>query len=343
MTHRDELCFERAGARVAARRGLVVLLLALGGLWEPSRAAEFFMPAPGDAVVGWRERVHARQEDTLVDIARGHNVGFQEIKLANPGVDTWLPGDGTEITIPNSYVLPDTPREGVVLNLAEMRLYYYPPEEDGPARRVISHPVSVGRQDWKTPLGVTRIVRKAQDPTWYPPESIREEHAADGKDLPEVVPPGPDNPLGRHALYLGIPGYLLHGTNRPYGIGMRVTHGCLRLYPEDVERLFELIPVGTPVRIVDQPYKFGWSDGVLYLEAHPPFEDPGREPTNLTPLMRSLLAATRDRPKHGVSWDRALEVALRADGMPWPVSASALEKLSDRLAGQDPAPDGPPP
>jgi L,D-transpeptidase ErfK/SrfK len=134
-------------------------------------------------------------------------------------------------------------------------------------------PVAIGRQGWETPVTETSLVAKQRDPAWYPPESIRREHAAEGDPLPRVVPPGPDNPLGRHALRLGIPGYLIHGTNKAFGVGMRVSHGCIRMLPEDVEALFEHIPVGTRVRIINQPVKVGWQGGLLYLEVHPPLEE----------------------------------------------------------------------
>ena len=136
----------------------------------------------------------------------------------------------------------------------------------------MTFPVGIGRMDWSTPLGVTRVKIKIADPAWYPPASIRDEHTSDGNPLPDKIAPGPDNPLGQYALQLALPGYLIHGTNRPYGVGMRVSHGCVRLYPEDISRLFDAVSVGTPVRIINQPYKAGWYHGVLYFEAHPPLE-----------------------------------------------------------------------
>jgi lipoprotein-anchoring transpeptidase ErfK/SrfK len=173
--------------------------------------------------------------------------------------------EGTRVILPTQHILPDTPREGLVLNLPEMRLYYYPKPSTGKPRTVVTFPVSIGRMDWATPLGLTRVTAKVINPVWYPPASIRAEHEQEGQALPPEVAAGPDNPLGQYALQLGRPGYLIHGTDRPYGIGMRATHGCIRLYPEDIQRLFEEVPVGTPVRIVNQPYKAGWYRGVLYL------------------------------------------------------------------------------
>jgi L,D-transpeptidase ErfK/SrfK len=195
------------------------------------------------------------------------------MRLANSGVDRWLPEDNEPVLIPSHYILPKAEREGLVLNLPEMRLYFFPPVRgEGPAV-VHTYPVSIGRMDWKTPLGETRIIAKQRDPSWHPPESIRREAAAQGQSVPEIVPPGPDNPLGQFALRLGLPGYLIHGTNRPYGVGMRVTHGCIRLLPEDIEELFDRVPVGAKVQIVNQPVKTGWHQGILYIEIHPPLDE----------------------------------------------------------------------
>ena len=216
---------------------------------------------------------HAKHEDTLLDIAREFNLGQNEILLANPSVDRWLPGEDTKVKIPSSHLLPDTPHKGLTLNLSEFRLYYYPQAKTkNQPRVVITHPISIGRVDWNTPLGKTRIIAKNKNPTWTPPKSIRKEHAAEGDILPKVFPPGPDNPLGLFAIRLGIPGYLIHSTNKPYGVGMRVSHGCIRMYPEDIEKLFPKIKIGTPVYIVNQPIKVGWSDDLLYIEVHPALE-----------------------------------------------------------------------
>ena len=246
-------------------RFLAVATLGLSACLE---AATYALPEAGDSIVGRVRQVQASADDTFVDLARRHGLGYTDLKRANPGVDPWLPGEGTVITLPTRFVLPDVPREGVVLNLAEYRMYYFPAAVDGVAREVHTFPISIGRMDWETPLGRTRVVAKAEQPNWYPPQSIREEHAEAGDPLPRVVPPGPDNPLGEHALRLGLPGYLIHGTNRPAGVGMRVTHGCIRMFPEDVAAVFAMVPVGTPVRIVNQPVKFGWRNDELFMEAH---------------------------------------------------------------------------
>lgn len=256
-------------------KGLPTILLFLI-LAAPARAETFLLPPADVEVVGQIRVVYSRYEETLLDVARRYSLGYEEIGHANPGVDRWLPGEDTPIVLPTRYVLPDAPRQGIVLNLPEMRLYYYPPPKKGEKPVVVTHPVSIGRMDWRTPLGKTTVVAKQTDPPWYPPASIKAEHAAKGDILPDVVPGGPDNPLGRFAMRLGLPGYLIHGTDKPYGIGMRVTHGCLRMYPEDIEKLFPNVPVGTPVHIVNQPMKAGWYAGTLFMEFHPPLEEHAR-------------------------------------------------------------------
>ncbi len=298
----------------------VCLLAVLSGLgaW-PAVAVEFLLPDGQAELVGVVSEVVARYEDTLSDLARAHGVGFDEIALANPGVDPWLPGEGTAVVLPTRFLLPRAPREGIVINLPELRLYYYPPN-DGDEARVITFPISIGRMDWNTPLGRAQVVSKVTDPSWYPPESIREEHAAENRILPRIVPPGPDNPLGRHAMRLSLPGYLIHGTNRPAGVGMRVTHGCIRMYPEDIAALFKMIPVGTSVRIVNQPYKLGWGGDGLYLEAHPPLHEE-RDDDKWTPtaITRLLVEATAERSTR-LDWDLAETVFRTTSGIPAPIS-----------------------
>lgn len=297
------------------RRHLALWALA----WPLALQAEVFsLPRPGDSLIGDEDIVLARHEDTLVDIAREHDLGFDEIVNANPAVDTWLPRAGTPVILPHRYILPAAPREGIVVNTAEMRLYYYPrpPRNENPG--VESYPISIGRSDWNTPLVTTRVARKVTDPVWYPPASLRAERLQQGDPpLPEVVHPGPDNPLGQYALYLGTPSYLIHGTNKEYGIGMQVTHGCMRLYPEDIERLYHIVPVGTPVRIVNQPFKVGWEEGVLFLEVHPWPEGMRTHSEPDEQLIRELiLEATRQVPDYPVDWQAASILQVEASGRP---------------------------
>jgi L,D-transpeptidase ErfK/SrfK len=250
-----------------------ILLVVSSALFATELRAEIYeLPPDGYDVVGAVATVTAREEDTLIDIARRNGLGYHDIVRANPDVNVWVPGEGTEVVLPTRFVLPPGPRRGIVLNLAEYRLYYYPEPVEGEPAYVMTYPISIGRMDWETPLGSTSVISKVTDPSWYPPQSVRDEHEADGRPLPRVVPPGPDNPLGKYAMRLGLPGYLIHSTNRPAGVGMRVTHGCIRMFPEDIEYLFPNVDVNTPVRIINTPVKIGWFGDELVLEVHPVLE-----------------------------------------------------------------------
>ena len=299
---------------------LLLILVPFGG----AGALELALSADS-GVVGETQVLTAKYEDTFVKLARRYNLGFEELKQANPDIDPWLPGEGTEIVLPTQFVLPNAPRRGVIINLPELRLYYFP---DGDSGRVITHPVSIGRMEWGTPLGWSKIVSKAANPAWYPPESIRQEHAAAGDFLPRMVPAGPDNPLGDYAMRLSIPGYLIHGTNKPSGLGMRVTHGCIRMFPEDIEALFNTVPTGTPVHIVNQPYKLAWNGRGFYLEAHPPLDE-GLEGDGwtMTELTRAFVAATEEGQGGDFDWELAEQAAERSRGVPEFVS---LVRVADR-------------
>ena len=296
----------------------------------PAVAEIFELPPEGYDVIGAVSTISAREEDTLVDIARRHGLGYEDIVRANPDVNIWLPGKGTEIVLPTRYVLPAGPREGVVLNLAEYRLYYYPEPKDGEAAYVMTYPISIGRMDWETPLGLTTVISKVRNPTWYPPQSVRDEHAADGNPLPRIVPPGPKNPLGKYAMRLGLPGYLIHGTNRPAGVGMRVTHGCVRMFPEDIDFLFGHIDVSTKVHIVNEPVKIGWHGDALVMEVHPvlkveallaesdvqPVEDSDIVARNpLTIVTEQFITVTGERAGE-LDWYLVEEILGRSDGIP---------------------------
>lgn len=249
-------------------------------------ANRFVIESPAQDVVGVPQVVFARESDTLADFARAYGLGYDELIAANPGVDPWLPGENTPILLPTQFVLPDVPRQGIVLNIAAKRLFYFP--EDGIVRNadtgeveqqtVLTFPIGIGRVGWETPLGESAVVSKAKDPTWWVPASVRREHAEMGDPLPSVVPPGPDNPLGTRVLKLGMPGYLIHGTNQPAGVGMRVSHGCVRLYPENIEFLYELVGIGEAVRIVNEPYLLGRLDDDWYFESHTPLADDTVDP-----------------------------------------------------------------
>jgi len=316
--------------------------LLLGGMMASTAQATVYpLPPPGTDVIGEVKVVYAKREETFLDIARQNGLGYDEIVHANPGVDRWSPGHGTPIVLPLRHILPDTPREGIVLNIPEMRLYYYPPASASGERVVHTYPVSIGRMDWKTPLGTTKIIGKEVDPPWRPPASIKAEHAKDGDILPDVVPGGPDNPLGRHAMRLGVPGYLIHGTDKPYGIGMQVTHGCVRMYPEDIEHLFGMVAMGTTVRLIDQPVKVGRINGELLLEAHEPLEE-DESPVKVTPeqVQKAVIAKTGP-DMNGV--DRAaLDAAVdQISGIPVVISGNS-NPSSARLTTTLPAASQPP-
>ena len=260
----------------------------------PVASHEFSFDPARDDVVGSLQVITANQDDTLSDIARRFNLGYEEIVNANPEVDPWLPKTGTKIVIPTQFVLPDAPRQGIVINLAAMRLFYFPKTKAGQPQKVITHPLGIGRVEWKTPEGVTRVTSKKENPSWIPTPSIRKEHAKNGDPLPAIVPPGPDNPMGTHVLKLDWPSYAIHGTDKPPSIGLRGSHGCLRMYPEDIVCIYNDVPVGTPVRVVNQPQLLGWRDRTLYLQAYPVLEDDKR---NHDKLLKKSLSSVRATPK----------------------------------------------
>jgi len=292
------------------------------------QAAMFDMPAKGSDVIGEVQHIKTKASDTLVSLGRQYDVGYREMRLANPTVDPWLPGDGTPLTIPSAYVLPQGPRKGIIINIPEMRVYYFPPASSEYAGKVFTYPIGIGREGWGTPLGMTRITQKIPNPTWTPPVSIKKEHAAKGDPLPDVVPAGPNNPLGQYALRLALPSYLMHGTNKPAGIGMHVSHGCIRLLPEDIESLFKMVSSGTSVDIVSQPYKIGWDGSELVMEAHPPNADGDAPVRSFTPWVESLIAATESNPDAPVDWDVAEKVVNKVDGMPEPIGNDPDKKVA---------------
>ncbi|MEO8445683.1 MAG: L,D-transpeptidase family protein [Gammaproteobacteria bacterium] len=297
---------------------MVALACMLAGTCLPTAAratADTFVLVPDVQVVGETSSVVASHEDTLTDIARLNGLGYEEIVWANPKVDIWLPGDGTSVVLPKKFVLPGATREGLVVNIAEYRLYYY--YKANGRMMVSTFPISIGRMDWATPIGRWAVTSKQKDPSWYPPESIRQEHLEDGRGfLEKMIPAGPDNPLGQYAMRLSASGYLIHGTNRPVGIGMQVTHGCIRMYPEDIAWLFPQVPVSTAVTIMNQPYKFGWLGNDLYLEVHPPLDDDhATREREMTALTEQYVLLTRDRPAR-IDWQLVEGAYRRRDGIP---------------------------
>lgn len=300
------------GGAAAAAIGIVLFAVA-----HPACATTFTLSSRDATLVGADQTVQTVYEDTLYDLANKFSLGSEEIIRVNPGIDPWLPGAGKTVVIPGRHLLPPGPREGIVVNLPEHRLYYFPKPKRGGPIQVITYPVSIGKLDWRTPLGVTHVIAKQKDPTWYPPESVRKEHAAAGDPLPARVPPGPSNPLGAFAMRLaaGNGTYLIHGTNNPIAVGLAVTHGCIRMYPDDVAALFPMIPVGTQVRLINEPVKVAWVDGQLLLEAHPPVDAQGQSFEPSLDQFSELLQLAVGDTTIAIHWDYAREVLQKADGV----------------------------
>lgn len=324
-------CTPARAARTFLQR-LVAVACLLGALAAPALAAEG-RPDPGsparplpldDSLIGMLMTTTTSAADTLLDVAYRHDLGFIELAAANPEVDPWLPGEGTQVLLPTQHLLPNAPREGVVINLAEMRLYHF--DRQG---GVHTYPVGIGRRGLKTPTGTTRVTAKVRNPTWYPTKRMREEDPS----LPHAVPAGPDNPLGAFAIDLGWPSYLIHGTNNRWGIGRRVSSGCIRLYPSHIEALFNSVDSGTAVTVVDQPLKYAWIDGTLYVEAHTTqdqaeqLEETGRfapDPdVNLPGLVAEAASAEAAAPDARIDWTRLQDVVRARRGIPMPVSRPA--------------------
>jgi L,D-transpeptidase ErfK/SrfK len=318
-------------------------------LAAPVDTHKFMLADAHDDVVGTEQITIASQEDTLPDIARRFDIGYEEIVRANPGVDPWIPGEGRHIVVPTQFILPDAPHEGIVINVAAMRLFYFPAHRKDEPQLVYTHPIGIGKLGWSTPQGVTHVVSHVKDPVWRPSAALRIDHRNDnGEDLPAVVAAGPDNPLGKYEFRLGWPSYLIHGTNKPYGVGLRSSHGCVRLYPEDIEKIFQMVPNGTQVRVVNQPFLFGWHDGQLYLQAYTVLEDDKRDWANaqkkllshsLPEYVRQALHAAGAE----IDWQSVAAVTHAPRGVPVPVSGdgSSVELvLAKAPQVQNRIPDG---
>ena len=303
--------------RRCAYRAAVVIAFLLGCAAPQNRSSAADLPIRGE-IIGTAGEYLIEEQDTLLDIARRFDLGFVELRAANPTADVWLPAAGTRLTLPTAHILPDVKRIGIIINLPEQRLYFF---RRAPST-VLTFPLGTPKAGCSIPLGTTTVIRKRKQPTWTPPPSLR----AERPDLPDHIPAGPSNPLGEYALDLGWRGFLIHGTNKPDGIGRRVTHGCIRLYPEDIERLFAAVPLGAQVNVIDQPIKLGWSDGALYLEAHRTVEeldaiellgtvlhtDKGAACRAAKPMIRAKAGALENR----LDWDAACRALRERRGIP---------------------------
>jgi L,D-transpeptidase ErfK/SrfK len=271
---------------VAGAVALVVLLAAAAyaeGRWAESdfynkaRLTKPYVVVPGrdpakiDTVIGSVRQYTPTKGDTFLDLARFYGLGYNELEQANPDIDPWIPGiKATSVILPTAWVLPQVSYEGVVVNIPEMRLYYFHPHKDGGSVLVTTYPVGLGRDEWRTPKGKFKVLGKTVNPTWVIPDSIREEHIRERGDYRKLIEGGaPDNPLGKYRLELTMHGYRIHGTDIPWGVGMQVSHGCVRLYPEDIEALYPIVSVGTPGEFVYQPVKLGARNGRIYAEVSP--------------------------------------------------------------------------
>ncbi len=291
-----------------------------GALVEPEKAPNSYKISQSDRAIGGMATYIVRDTDTLLDVARDYDLGYTQLITANRGMDPWVPPPGQTVTLPARYLLPDGPRKGIVINLVQHRLYYFPDENT-----VETYPIGVGVEGHAPPLGMTRITRKEVHPVWHVPKSIRVEDP----DLPANVPPGPDNPLGDYAMQMGGSSFLIHGTNKPYGVGRNVSHGCVHLYPEDIEKLFPRIKVGTPVRIIDQEVMTAWVGNDLYLAVYPnkeqaealdvsmPVKD--EQPAHLKDIVTKAAAGHKVQ----INWREVEQAGRERTGIPVRVSTTS--------------------
>lgn len=301
-----------------------MLLSAACGVLLP---AAFAFPATygfdsNHTLIGALQKVVIQPQDTILSIAEEFSLGIEEILEANPGIDPWVPGEGNSVVLPSQFILPHPSFRGIVVNLAEMRIYYYDPKPAaGEGKQVRTYPISIGRGDWQTPVSRAKVIDKIVNPTWYPPASVRREHELMDDPLPLSVPPGEDNPLGKYALQLNLPGYFIHGTNRPYAIGLKATHGCIRMRPVDIRDFFGLIERGTQVTIQFQPFKSALVDGVVYLEAHGGGEA-GVMDRYLGQAIREISRLT-EKQAIPVDWELLVSTAKQGAGIPVPLNRGA--------------------
>ncbi len=320
--------------RLSAAR-LLILLLASWSIagW----GATFLLPVDGSNMVGRIRVITPDPDNTMLDIARHYDLGYNEITAANPGVSIWLPGAGARIIVPTEFILPPRPWTGIIINIAQRRLYYFPPPKGKEPATVITFPTGISRPGWSTPLGKTRIIAKFKDPSWIVPKDIVAEHRSkDNPNFPDYFPPGPNNPMGMLALETGFSEIYIHGTNRPWGVGMRVSHGCVHLYPENAASLFSSVRVGTPVTIINQPFLVGMNKGMLYLSAAKPVSEyPGSQ---MSPANQAAQAVVDYLTRHAgsvpdIDWDRIRQAADSESIIPVPIGAGAptLDQLIDAI------------
>lgn len=278
--------------------------------WYPVQPDESLLPLTGESSLIGSHRIYYTQSgDTLIELALQGGLGYLALSKANPDIDPWLPQDGTRIVLPYAFLLPAGIQPGITINLAELRLYYVWQEQN--RLRVRVYPVGIGRSGWDTPEGAFEVIEKIVHPAWHPPASIRLENP----QLPASVPPGPENPLGEYWLGLSAPGYGIHGTSKPYGVGRRISHGCLRLYPWDIRDLYARVKIGDAVRILRQPVKVGIKNGKVLLEVHRSDSPDDRD------LMHVALQQIAQLPWQGQLNQKVIEEEIRLGrGVPTVIS-----------------------
>jgi len=264
------------------------------------------------SVFGQVAEIEVNENDSLPLIARHYGLGYDEITLANPNIDPWLPQPGGTAKLPLKFILPSSQKKGLVLNLAAKRLFYFP---ENNASKVLTFPIGIGRDGWRTPTGTTSVIAKKQHPNWVVPKSIRLEHKKKGDPLPRVVPAGPKNPLGDYAIRLGIPGYLIHGTNKPYGVGMAISHGCVRLYPEDIALLFKQIKIRSKVKLIQQPLLIGREKNELYVQVYPSTHISKKHYRKLQKNFKKKLKKIEQSSTRQINWDKVDEVLKQKNGI----------------------------
>lgn len=300
-----------------------LFLSVLLGFCLSARAAMYVIPGPGNDIIGRTRLVEAKAGERLGEIGMRTGTGYYAMQAANPDIDPYKHlSEGSKVVIPNEFILPPGPRTGIVINLPEFRLYYYLPGQN----IVMTFPIGIGRDGgfesggWGTPVGMTKVIKKTAFPTWHPTQHVRDYAASQGTPIPAEFPPGPDNPLGEYAMYLGWPAILIHGTNSPAFIGTRASAGCIRMMPEAIKALFQAVPVGTTVRVINQPFKAGWRNRQLYVEAHLPLdEEQGVYNETLSSLV-SIVAQETQGHEVAVSWSAVRSTAAQTTGIPQVVS-----------------------
>lgn len=298
-----------------------IIALFTGLLLQTAYATKFGLPSANETLLGNVSYVTAKAGDTLVSIGQRQNVGVNAMLSANPGLIENQPLEaGASIKIPAVFLLPSLSRQGIIINLPEMRMYYYPANSN----EILTYPIGIGKIGKTIPLAYTSVTKKIVNPTWTPPKDIREFNKEKGIELPYSMPPGPDNPLGPYAIYMRIPTYLIHSTIFPESIGRRASFGCIRMHENDIKQFFPLVQPKTPIVIVDMPNKVGWSNDILYLESHSPLEERSNEPQ--AGISRIVHDIQRSLPKNGVTlinWQVVSYLSEQHDGMPHEIGFKA--------------------